>query len=309
MGPQALERVLKRLIFLGAPKAFILVILLASWQTFSPYSEGAQYEVIEYYAGVGRIARLSSACGYQSTAYDVLYQPGPSNAATGPGPGCGLALHLLMQGKFSELLTFWGICCSSWIHLNSGTSKRDYATPMGCDVPSVVLANLLTSRSCFLILFVICMEGVPVVENPGSSLIWLHDRFQWLLTLLERAGLKMYRQSFWMRGFDHFSMKRTILWSTSPAIIAFMQFAHFKGKKDKSPASKSTTRRYINRWGEVAYHGTRDLKRTQIYTPKFASFVVRLVPKLHERKQKFPEVLWLYIIRGIGELFQIKIVW
>lgn len=45
-------------------------------------------------------------------------------------------------------------------------------------------------RSCFLILFVICMEGVPVVENPGSSLIWLHDRFQWLLTLLERAGLK-----------------------------------------------------------------------------------------------------------------------
>lgn len=47
----------------------------------------------------------------------------------------------------------------------------------------------------------------------------------------------------------------------------------------------------------------------RIYTPKFASFVVRLVPKLHERKQKFPEVLWLYIIRGIGELFQIKIVW
>ena len=62
---------------------------MASWQTFSPYSEGAQYEVIEYYAGVGRIARLSSACGDQSTAYDVLYQPGPSNAATGPGPGCG----------------------------------------------------------------------------------------------------------------------------------------------------------------------------------------------------------------------------
>ena len=96
--------------------------------------------------------------------------------------------------------------------------------------------------------------------------------FQWFL-----GPTKMYRQSFWMRGFDHFSMKRTILWSTSPAIIAFMQFAHFKGKKDKSPASKSTTRRYINRWGEVAYHGTKDLKRTLSRESIIIYFVRNLV--------------------------------
>lgn len=61
-------------------------------------------------------------------------------------PSLRLALNLLMQGRMEELLTFWGICCSSWIHMNSGTSKRSYATPMGADVPSVQLANLLTAR-------------------------------------------------------------------------------------------------------------------------------------------------------------------
>ena len=40
-----------------------------------------------------------------------------------------------------------------------------------------------------LILVCVAMGGVPVIENPGSSLIWLHDRFQWLLGVLQAAGL------------------------------------------------------------------------------------------------------------------------
>lgn len=34
------------------------------------------------------------------------------------------------------------------------------------------------------------MGGTPVIENPGSSMIWLHDRFQWLLGILENAGIR-----------------------------------------------------------------------------------------------------------------------
>ena len=29
-----------------------------------------------------------------------------------------------------------------------------------------------------------------VLENPGSSLIWMHDKFQWFLGALESVGLK-----------------------------------------------------------------------------------------------------------------------
>ena len=58
-----------------------------------------------------------------------------------------LALAMAMQGKIDECITFWGICCSSWIHMNSGTSKRDFLTPMGCPAfASVEKANLLTAR-------------------------------------------------------------------------------------------------------------------------------------------------------------------
>lgn len=100
--------------------------------------------------------------------------------------------------------------------MNTGTSQRDALTPMGCAAfHSVNLANLLTSRlgcqmmvenpivfaglhssssslrSILLILLCICMGGVPVIENPGTSLIWMHDRFQWLLEVLERCGMKV----------------------------------------------------------------------------------------------------------------------
>ena len=101
--------------------------------------------------------------------------------------------------------------------MNSGTSRRDYLTPMGCEAfGSVITANLLVARSgsqnvsrmwskchtilrpqhfaslrsILLIAVCICMDGTPVVENPGSSMIWLHDRFQWLLAKLETLGMK-----------------------------------------------------------------------------------------------------------------------
>ena len=42
-----------------------------------------------------------------------------------------------------------------------------------------------------LILVIIAMGGTPFIENPGTSLIWLHDRFQWLLDMLEIARIRV----------------------------------------------------------------------------------------------------------------------
>lgn len=69
-----------------------------------------------------------------------------------------LALAMALEGKVDQCVTFWGICCSSWIHMNSGTSKRDYFTPMGCRAfQSVEMANLLVARlvgaECFEVSF------------------------------------------------------------------------------------------------------------------------------------------------------------
>ena len=36
---------------------------------------------------------------------------------------------------------------------------------------------------------VVASSGVFILENPGSSLIFQHDRLQWLLQQLEQVGL------------------------------------------------------------------------------------------------------------------------
>ncbi len=107
MLPSQLDMVLKRLAALGAPKdsllkifsgglmfqefvklhsikkchpnlncwhkAFILIILLLSWQSFFNLEESAEYQLLEYYAGIGRIARLASNFGYKAGAFDIVY--------------------------------------------------------------------------------------------------------------------------------------------------------------------------------------------------------------------------------------------
>lgn len=58
-----------------------------------------------------------------------------------------LAIILSLQGKLDAHVTFWGICCSSWVAINRGTSCRDYLNPHGHPTHfSVALANLLVSR-------------------------------------------------------------------------------------------------------------------------------------------------------------------
>ena len=36
-----------------------------------------------------------------------------------------LALAMAMQGKVDECVTFWDMCCCSWVQMKSGTSKRE----------------------------------------------------------------------------------------------------------------------------------------------------------------------------------------
>lgn len=55
------------------PEVFILAILLMSWQSFFSLGASNEYEVIEYFAGVGRIARMAAGNGYRAAAFDVVY--------------------------------------------------------------------------------------------------------------------------------------------------------------------------------------------------------------------------------------------
>ena len=53
---------------------------------------------------------------------------------------------LILNGK-ADLVTVWGICCSTWVSVNRGASGRNEFLPMGNpQQPSVRSANKLVSR-------------------------------------------------------------------------------------------------------------------------------------------------------------------
>ena len=52
-----------------------------------------------------------------------------------------------------------------------------------------VLQLLMLLRSVILMVLVICAGGTICMENPNNSLIALHERFAWLVTLLQSHGI------------------------------------------------------------------------------------------------------------------------
>lgn len=48
---------------------------MCSWLSFFDIDKSHDYNCLEFFAGVGRIARLSHARGYEAASYDVLYDP------------------------------------------------------------------------------------------------------------------------------------------------------------------------------------------------------------------------------------------
>lgn len=74
-----------QLVVLNLLKVFILTILLLSWQSFIDLDKSSQYDIVEYYAGIGRISRLGAAYGYTTGAFDVVYDF-PEFTESMPGP-------------------------------------------------------------------------------------------------------------------------------------------------------------------------------------------------------------------------------
>lgn len=63
--------------------------------------------------------------------------------------------------------------------------------------------------------------------------------------------------------FGSISPKRTILWSTGPAIRAFQVFETMSREDFEFDPKNKTTETYINARGEKAYKGSNKLKSTQ----------------------------------------------
>lgn len=129
-------------------------------------------------------------------------------------------------------------------------------------------------------LLVVACGGEWVVEQPVSSLITLHERFQWMLRALEGHGIraarcnkfnsksqcssplaKVYQQSFWMKAFGHPTPKRSFVVATTDK-ISRLNTGHMR--RNELQAEIQTTKKYINKAGKVRFAGTKALKGTQL---------------------------------------------
>ena len=118
-------------------------------------------QVIEYFAGVGRIAYMAERVGYQSVGYDLDYGKTCASKSGKRNPldlnsnaGFVLAIRLILRSSFNNLIAIFAVCCSSWVPVNRGTGGRDLLVPEGDEgIPSVRRSNKLLARMLVLYSF------------------------------------------------------------------------------------------------------------------------------------------------------------
>ena len=142
-------------------------------------------------------------------------------------------------------------------------------------------------RVILLCYLVHSLYGFFLLEQPGSSLAYLHPRFQEMLATLQAEGccnkqfckiheinviflqkfvqfpcsyltysLKIWRQPFWMMLYGHFSPKRTVCYSNSPLVVNLN-----KGKLTKVMKQQRQVNQEKKKKTTIKYIGKRDGKR------------------------------------------------
>ena len=127
---------------------------------------------------------------------------------------------MVLQASWGHFLALMGICCSTFVSISRGSTFRSEFLPEGTPVSiAVYKANkglcrpgcqkniyniqslkvtpmvwghvvVINPDRCVLILIlIIACGGVPLIENPGSTLLNAHRRFQHLVTLLRSCGI------------------------------------------------------------------------------------------------------------------------
>lgn len=272
------------------PKVIILLVLLTWWQDF-PKDE-APYQVLEFYAGVGRIAALSKFASFKAGAVDLEYGKGCRKRSRPPmdmnsNAGLLLCIHLLLCSD--NVAAFFAVVCSSMVPVSRGSTLRSFLTPLGCeDFIGVRRSNKMTSRTVILMWITIIAGGTFFMENPMNSLVAHHPRYVWMVEQLLLFGLPTYKIGFWMRKYASMSWKRTWVWSSSSRIHELDLGPLTTAEKNES---KTLTTRYRDSKGKVKFQGNSSLKGSQRYTYKFAAKMVSLVPKVRKdtRARVLPE--------------------
>lgn len=106
--------------------------------------------------------------------------------------------------------------CGSWVFVSRGATGRNKAFPMGYPTsPSARRGNLMVSRLVLLLYLLRAKQCMWIIEQPASSLLHLHTRFQeWL----KQTETHVFRVHLDMGAYGHSTRKPTHLYSSHECI-------------------------------------------------------------------------------------------
>ncbi|CAL1131372.1 unnamed protein product [Cladocopium goreaui] len=287
-----LDLVMGRLYAMGAPQLLLASIaLLALNPEVEIFTEA--YGFLEFFCGQAWVSTVMRASGVPTAQFDIsLGNPkqGKQDAMDLLTPsGFSLALVSLLNAKMGEFEALFGLVCSSYVTVSAGTHKRTPWNPLGdVNIDMVWCGNKLAAVTVLLIMVVSAMNGAWILEQPSSTRLLSHPRVRHLWHLLPRV----YEARWWMAMFGSLTPKRHVAWSNSRSVKLLDLGVLAKVIRDKlAKHAQQSTRKYTNGRGKRAFVGTKFLKNTQTYPPRFALRLAKYYGRFISNREALPPEL------------------
>ena len=265
--PTHARQLLGRVLTNGAPRfAVYLAIACYLAQLVGEPIDGA-----ELFAGQRAVTNGLRFLGFTVFPFEIKDASDSSRDILSP-QGFALALSCVLRIAPGGIL--WvGVVCSSWVFMCRHTTGRTHIDILGNeDREGVLLANRMVSRVLLLVRLAVSLGIIVLLEQPLSSIMYLHPRFQ---AWLDECAVFSCVLSLGYFGGE--TQKTVKLWSNCDCI---QQLASARVRR-WLPRSVSTFKSYQNELGESKVDGGEGLKQSETYPVLFGAAVAFMYKDNH----------------------------
>ena len=174
--------------------------------------------------------------------------------------------HILAMHRGGVFLA--AIPCNSWVFFSRNSTGRHLAI-LGNDSSALVRAhNALVARVVYLLILCIKRGVFWIVEQPWTSIVWNHPRWQYLE---KRFGEHIVYVEHDMGAYTLDVVKKSVFVGTAPYIKDLGTVLTPEGRRLvlNNPIKKQTGVRCIDGEGVSRSKGGKDLKKTEHYAMAF----------------------------------------
>ncbi|CAK0861834.1 unnamed protein product [Prorocentrum cordatum] len=239
------------LAYLNSPDVLLSIVFLLLANRRIKFTHDTQ--CVEYFAGVAAVCKAFASADHAVYAYEILKAPVMNDILSDIGfaEAVRVALNTAVAG-----CCVLGPACSSWVHLSMGSSGRRKWRPLGDQKKLFVKkANLMVSRVILLVRILHSRGVFWVLEQPMSSLMVHHPRFQEAIKDLGIHSVRIY-----MGNFGAKTEKGTTLYSNCPEVKGI------GGQKRPTHMHNNTKKlvdEFVDASGCIKVTGNSELKQSQ----------------------------------------------